>query len=112
MPIYDRACAPKSPDVDACGWRRDDCYEPIVCDVKCPECGAETERVWRSSMSAGVIPDEYTKPWVAEHLGHEPVTIYSRSQLKREMDARGLQPFVRHTGEPGSDKSKHTSRWV
>jgi hypothetical protein len=107
MPVYDRACS-------ACDWGRDDCYEPICIPdpVPCPSCGAATERVWRSSMSAGVIPDEYTKPWVAEHLGHEPVTIYSRSQLKREMDARGLRPFVRHVGEPGSDKSSRTSRWV
>lgn len=47
-----------------------------------------------------------------ENLGHEPVTVYSRSELKREMDARGLREFVRHVPDsPGGDSSKHTTRW-
>jgi hypothetical protein len=104
MPVFDVSCA--------CGWERADVFEHHGQPSPCGACGKPTTHVWRSSMSAGVIPDEYTKPWVSENLGHEPVTIYSRSQLKREMDARGLRPFVRHVGEPGSDKSSRTSRWV
>lgn len=46
-----------------------------------------------------------------ENLGHEPVTVYSRSELKREMQARGLVEFVRHVPVPGSDKSPHTTSW-
>lgn len=49
---------------------------------------------------------------VFENLGHEPVTLYSRSELKREMQARGLESFVRHAPAKGSDKSPHTTRWV
>jgi hypothetical protein len=46
-----------------------------------------------------------------ENLGHEPVTVYSRSELKRELQARGLVEFVRHVPVPGSDKSPHTTSW-
>lgn len=47
-----------------------------------------------------------------ENLGPEPVYIDSRTSLKRELQARGLREFVRHTGVPGSDKSKETTRWT
>lgn len=47
-----------------------------------------------------------------ENLGPEPVYCDSRSSLKRELQARGLREFVRHTGVPGSDKSKETTRWT
>jgi hypothetical protein len=42
-----------------------------------------------------------------ENLGHDPVTLYSPAELKREMDARGLQPMVRHT-----DGDTHTRSWA
>jgi hypothetical protein len=103
VPIFDVACE--------CGWSRDDVFEHKGQPSLCEACGKETTHVWRSNRTSGVIPDEYTKPWTCEHLGHEPVLIRSRSQLKREMDARGLQPFVRHVGDPGSDKSRKTTRW-
>lgn len=51
-------------------------------------------------------------PRMFENLGPEPVYCDSRSSLKREMQARGLREFVRHTGVPGSDKSKETQRWI
>ena len=47
-----------------------------------------------------------------ENLDVNPVYIDSRSSLKRELAARGLREFVRHTGVPGSDKSKETTRWT
>ena len=47
-----------------------------------------------------------------ENLGPEPVYIDSRTTLKRELAARGLREFVRHTGVPGSDRSKETTRWI
>lgn len=44
---------------------------------------------------------------VFENLGHEPVRCDSPADLKREMHARGLEPFVRHTaGDP------HTRSWA
>jgi hypothetical protein len=44
---------------------------------------------------------------VFENLGHEPVRCDSPADLKREMDARGLEPFVRHV-----DGSPHTRSWA
>ncbi len=42
-----------------------------------------------------------------ENLGHTPITLYSPAELRAEMDARGLQPMVRHTpGDP------HTRSWA
>lgn len=76
----------------------------------CPACGGSTERLWRSS--AAVIRDTIPGGVVIENLDHLPVTVYSQSQLKREMAQRGLQPMVRHVGLQGSDKSPQTSRWI
>jgi hypothetical protein len=47
-----------------------------------------------------------------ENVGHEPVHFRSRQERKRYLKEHNLQEFVRHVGEPGSDKSKHTSRWI
>lgn len=47
-----------------------------------------------------------------ENLGHDKVWVESKSQLRDEMRARGLQPRVEHIGVPGSDKSPQTQRWV
>ncbi len=105
MPIFDRAC-------HACGWSRLDCYEPAKCDVFCPACGARTDRVWTARPAAIHGDDKYIGGITHENMGHEPVTVYSRSEEKREMEKRGLQRFVRHVGEQGSDKSSRTSRWV
>jgi hypothetical protein len=47
-----------------------------------------------------------------ENLGHEPVYIDSKSKLRQECAARGVRPFVRHKGVPGTDKSPQTTRWT
>lgn len=42
-----------------------------------------------------------------ENLGDQPVRCDSPADLKREMKARGLEPFIRHTaGDP------HTRSWA
>jgi len=58
-------------------------------------------------IRAAILPDEWPGGKVIENLGHEPVTVYSRSELKREMDKRNLMPKVQHR-----DGSKETSRWI
>lgn len=62
--------------------------------------------------SQAVIGDDrFIGGMTLENLDHDPVTVYSRSELKREMDARGLQSFVRHMPLKGTDKSPHTTDW-
>lgn len=49
---------------------------------------------------------------VNENVAHEPVRFTSRSEKRRYLKEHGLMEFVRHVGEPGSDKSSKTVRWV
>lgn len=107
MPIFDRWC-------ETCGWQREDVFEPVTLTVThCPS-GHETARGYlRGGRTAAIHGDDgFIGGRTYENLGHRPVTVYSRSELKRELTARGLQEFVRHVGEPGSDKSKRTTRWI
>lgn len=47
-----------------------------------------------------------------ENLGPRPVYIENRSHLKREMEARGLKPMVRHVGTKDGDRNPNTTRWI
>jgi len=49
---------------------------------------------------------------VNEMVADKPVHFTSRSEKRRYLKEHGLIEFVRHVGEPGSDKSSKTSRWV
>lgn len=61
----------------------------------------------------GYFPDEIPGGQVIENLGHDPVTVYSRSELTRLAASRGLESHVRHIPhDPGSDKSRQTQRWI
>jgi len=105
MPLHDQRCT-------ACDWTAEVVVRPHE-HPACPSCGGATERYYPiGGRTNGVIPDEYVGGLTLENLGHQPVTVYSRSELKREMDARGLVHRVRHVGTPESDKSPHTSRWI
>ena len=104
MPIFDRAC-------HSCGWTKDDCYEPAKCDVFCPACGHRTERVWTSRVAIHG-DDKFIGGKTFENIDHNPVTVHSRQELKRELDKRGLREFVRHQPSQGSDKNPRTTRWV
>jgi hypothetical protein len=105
MPIFDVRCV-------TCGWSAEDRYETSERKTLCPE-GHATVHVWQTNRSAVVIGDDPFIGGVTFHnLDHNPVTVYSRAQLKREMDARGLEPMVRHQPTQGSDKSPMTTRWI
>lgn len=87
--------------------------------MTCLKCGHEfkvSDWPWcphdRSSTGTGAIDDTFIGGRIYENLGHEPVYVESRSQLKRELAARGLEEFVRHTPVPGSSRSPHTSSWT
>jgi hypothetical protein len=62
------------------------------------------------SAPSAVIGDEIDL--VVENLSHRPECFRSRERMKQRMRELGLIPFVRHVGEPGSDKSKATTRWT
>lgn len=41
-----------------------------------------------------------------------PRRYLSKSEMRQTAKAMGLRPHVEHVAERGSDKSKHTVRWV
>jgi hypothetical protein len=49
---------------------------------------------------------------VFENLSDQPQTFYSPRELNQYLKAHNLEPFVRHTPVPGSDKSPHTVSWA
>lgn len=106
--MYDRICVK--------GHEMIDCWEPIEApEVPCKECGKETERAWIGKPS-GVIGDDIPGGmWVRHGLCNEdgtPRKYYSKSEMAAEAKRRGVSNHVEHVPEKGSDKSKHTTRWV
>lgn len=87
-------------------------YDPIpsCCDKQMePDYG-------RSNAAAAVIPDEipggiYIRHGLCNPDG-SPRKYYSKSEIAAEAQRRGLVNIVEHVGDKGSDKNKHTSRWV
>lgn len=104
---YDQRC-------EDCGWQGEIVSDtPIARDGTqplCPACGYETERYYNGGY--GFIGDEIVGGQVIENLGHEPVRVDSKSELRRIAASRGLEQRVRHVPLPGSDKSPNTTRWV
>jgi hypothetical protein len=47
-----------------------------------------------------------------ENLAPTPITFYSKSDKRRYLKEHGIREKVRHVGEQGSDKSRHTQRWI
>lgn len=110
MPMYDRRCK-------ACQVVMEDCWEPITMEEQpaCP-CGGETERVWIMGSANSVIGDDipgglYIKHGICNADG-SPRRYDSKSSIKRAAADKGYVNHVVHIGAQGSDKSKHTSRWV
>lgn len=110
MPMYDRVCDN--------GHELIDCWEPIGApDVACPSCAAPTKRVWLGKTCA-IIPDDIPGGvWVRHGICNDdgtPRKYYTKSEMVKEAKARGLVNLVEHTTDPtsGSDKAKHTTRWV
>lgn len=65
-----------------------------------------------------VIPDDIPGGVLIEHglcnPDGTPHRYYSRSEMDKEAKRRGLVRIVEHVTDPktGSDKNKHTQRWV
>lgn len=125
MPMYDREC-------QKCGQIKLDCWEPIETpDPKCERwvdpidgsfpyygdvgshCMGTMKRVWLAKPSA-VIGDE-CDVWAQHGLCNEdgsPRHYTSKQEMSREAARRGLTNYVTHLPGKGTDKSKHTVRWV
>lgn len=111
MPTYDRLCIDSK-----CSTEIIDCFEPITPpDVTCPKCGKPTERAWIGKPAAVVQDSIEGGIWIRHGLCNEdgsPRKYYSKSEIAAEAKRRGLINVVRHVGEQGSDKSKHTTAWT
>jgi hypothetical protein len=78
----------------------------------CPTCGEPTVRVWKGRAPGAIADTLPGGPRWIENLGDKPVYIETGTELRREMKARGVEPFVRHQGGPHGDKSRLTTRWI
>jgi hypothetical protein len=107
MPKYDQQCC----DQGACVWHGEIIAAPFE-NPSCPRCGGETQRWYPiGSQQHGISSDEIIGGRWVENIAAEPIWIESRSHLRRELKARGLEEKVRHVGVDHSDKSPHTTRW-
>lgn len=84
--------------------------------MTCPDCGKElVVGSWpfcaqgHERATVGVVPDDIPGGREIKSLG---ITVHSRSQLRAELNARGLQPAVKHEGGHEGDRSGHTQRFV
>lgn len=79
----------------------------------CPECGEATETLW--DQPSAVIGDDIPGGiWIHHGICNEdgtPRKYYSKSEMAKEAENRGLTQRVEHTAREGTDKSPHTSRW-
>jgi hypothetical protein len=105
MPVFDLACHACDYYTDFWLAKRHDAPNP-----RCPQCGGETYRAWRGRM-ATIIRDEFVTPLVDDVMGPTTQVFHTKSEHRRAMKAAGLQQLDRHVGAPGSDRSKHTTRW-
>ena len=108
MPFYDLTCENGHVQIDV--------MEPVNRPMTmCPQCGAETQRVWLSKP-ANIVGDEIPGGyWVKHGICNEdgtPRKYYSKSEMRREAERRGLVNRVEHVGTRDGDKSKHTTRWT
>lgn len=102
MPMFDVTCA-NGHEREQFAWRLD--------GLRACDCGASVEHTPRPSR-ATVIGDDIPGGLTIENLAATPITFYSHSERRKYLREHGISEHVKHVGEPGSDKSKHTSRWV
>lgn len=110
--MYDTVCSN--------GHQKIDVLEPIsmtsATREKCATCGEPMERAWLTKPS-GVIGDDIPGGTLVYHTlcndDGSPRRYYSKSEMARAAKAKGYHNHVEHVpSNPGTDKSKHTSRWI
>lgn len=68
-----------------------------------PFCGRGRDH---APATVSVIGDEYPGGRTFEHLDHDEVTVYSKTELRREMDKRNLRHADRYHPHDGPDWRK------
>lgn len=104
MPFYDLTCPSAHTQRDV--------YLPVGVRPPCAECGQPTSTLWDTPCA--VIGDECDVT-IRHGLCHDdgsPRRYRSRSEIRREAQARGMTNYVEHVPARESDKSPHTTRWV
>lgn len=109
MPMYDLRC-------NFCGQVHKDALQPITAvQPNCHLCvGGVMERVWLPGNANNVIGDECDvelKHGLCNPDG-TPRRYTSKEDIRRAAKAKGMENYVVHQPERGSDKSKHTTRWI
>ena len=106
MPIYDLVCKN--------GHEFFNLFLKVGERPPCDVCSEPTETLWKSANSviADSIPGGYEVRHGLVHEDGSPMKFYSKSEMAKEAKRRGLINIVEHVGEAGSDKSKHTIKWV
>lgn len=91
----------------------------IVVDYREPamgRCGGQTIRHYLPTNRNNVIGDEIPGGVLMHNAlcnsDGTPRRYDSRTEINREAKKRGYENHVQHIGQQGSDKSKHTTRWV
>lgn len=100
MPLYSYCCPSCNAAVDL--------FSPIATRNE-QECACGT-RLTRTYTPSAVVDDSLDE-W-NENVAHEPVHFSSKSEKRLYLKQHNLVEFVRHVGEQGSDRSKHTTRWI
>lgn len=86
--------------------------------MTCQQCGAPLQiGSWPfcphgPTRNFSVIGDDWPGGKTFENLGHEPVTLYSKTEWKRELKARGLVHRDHHVPLQGGDTHPETTRWI
>ncbi len=100
---------------DGCAVVEKDRFVPIPFAEACA-CGGTKTRVMLPRGGATVIGDDIPGGILINNgICYEdgtPRRFYSRSDMKRAAQEKGLENVVRHTPMRGTDKSPHTTRWV
>lgn len=80
----------------------------------CEECGGEMVRLHArpSGVKGDDIPGGMLIPHGICNPDGTPRRFYSHSEIAKEAARRGWRNHVEHIPARGSDKSRHTSRWV
>ena len=107
MPMYDFRC-------DRCDAVVDHFCTTGTQQYVC-ECGGTMQRIW-TAKACGVIADSIPGGmWIKHGICNAdgtPKRYDSHSEMRRAAEKAGLVNKVVHQGSKGSDKSKHTTRWV